>query len=423
MTTSRVYVHMQRPDNGEWVVVGRYTLTRPDAPGEAPAGVFRYAPSYLELGLNWVIDPINLPVLDDSTYIAQRYNGLIDVLRDITPDSWGKYVIRKEYGLGDNTHEFDYLIHTGNADRWGALTVSSRPRPSTAHIASPKMHKLRELLLELELMSSRKPAQYPAIRKSLVRTTSSGGARPKTTVQDGDAYWMVKPTIASDDFNTALYEHACMTFGRALGLNVSHTILHRPDGNTAVMVERFDRYQDRRFLVISGATLLSTEYPSSNDAMPGSNARWSYPLLAESLRSIGCPIEDLQELFLRMIFNALVGNDDDHPRNHAAIWNQQQRKWRLSKAFDIVPNMVAGSPKRLAMQLSRNRWDISSETILGDWQYFGFHTIDDARECMLHFLSRALQMSDSFYAYGLDEDESKLMIDRITSNAKAIGGF
>ena len=36
-----------------------------------------------------------------------------------------------------------------------------------------------------------------------------------------------------------------------------------------------------------------------------------------------------------MAYNALVGNGDDHPRNHGLI--QEGRGWRLSKAFDITP--------------------------------------------------------------------------------------
>jgi serine/threonine-protein kinase HipA len=368
-----------------------------------------------------VIDPIHLPVLDDAVYIAPRYQGLIDVLRDITPDSWGKVLIQREHGLGRHAHDFDYLLHTGNADRWGALAISAHATPSIAHISSPKLPKLKELLLELQLMASRQPAQYPAIRKSLIKTLSSGGARPKTTVQDGERYWLVKPTIASDDINTSLFEHACMRFGRSLGLNVSFTDLYQDQGTTAVMVERFDRIGERRFLVLSGATLLSTEYPSANDRDSGANARWSYPLLAESLRAIGCPLEDLKELFLRMVFNALLGNDDDHPRNHAAMWNQAQHSWRLSPAFDIVPNMNATT--RLSMQLSRHRFDISDEAILGDWQFFGFQTRDAARQCMLSFLGKAIENNQAFYDFGLSEMEAEFMTARVTSTAKAIAGF
>ncbi len=48
--------------------------------------------------------------------------------------------------------------------------------------------------------------------------------------------------------------------------------------------------------------------------------RWSYILLAEELRRVVKESNrDAPELFRRMVFNALISNIDDHPRNHAII--------------------------------------------------------------------------------------------------------
>lgn len=46
-----MYVYLQRPDNGQWVTVGRYKTGAPDE------GFFKYAPSYIEAGHTWAIDP------------------------------------------------------------------------------------------------------------------------------------------------------------------------------------------------------------------------------------------------------------------------------------------------------------------------------------------------------------------------------
>jgi serine/threonine-protein kinase HipA len=45
---------------------------------------------------------------------------------------------------------------------------------------------------------------------------------------------------------------------------------------------------------------------------------------------------DLQQLFRRAVFNLLVGNRDDHLRNHGFI--RLTSGWRLSPAFDLNPN-------------------------------------------------------------------------------------
>ena len=46
--------------------------------------------------------------------------------------------------------------------------------------------------------------------------------------------------------------------------------------------------------------------------------------------------EDLAQLFRRAVFNLLVGNRDDHLRNHGFV--PIPTGWRLSKAFDMNPN-------------------------------------------------------------------------------------
>lgn len=77
--------------------------------------------------------------------------------------------------------------------------------------------------------------------------------------------------------------------------------------------------------------------------------RWSYVLLAEALRRVVArPAEAAAELFRRMVFNALVSNTDDHPRNHAVI--AMDVDWALSPAYDLTPTTPVSLERRdLAM--------------------------------------------------------------------------
>jgi len=58
--------------------------------------------------------------------------------------------------------------------------------------------------------------------------------------------------------------------------------------------------------------------------------------LADIIRArFSNPQATLHELFARMVFNVLVGNTDDHARNHAAFWDGE---WlALTPAYDICP--------------------------------------------------------------------------------------
>ncbi|MEO7786435.1 MAG: HipA domain-containing protein, partial [Sphingomicrobium sp.] len=62
----------------------------------------------------------------------------------------------------------------------------------------------------------------------------------------------------------------------------------------------------------------------------------SYADLAEIIRfRFTEPTATLRELFARMTLNILVGNVDDHARNHAAFWDGTQLT--LTPAYDICP--------------------------------------------------------------------------------------
>ena len=77
----------------------------------------------------------------------------------------------------------------------------------------------------------------------------------------------------------------------------------------------------------------------------GDRAKWSYLLLADELRRRSAqPAQDLEELLRRMVFNALISNTDDHPRNHALIATTD--KWELSPVYDLTPNPLTSIEKR-----------------------------------------------------------------------------
>ena len=89
-------------------------------------------------------------------------------------------------------------------------------------------------------------------------------------------------------------------------------------GNCAAIDKRFDRSKtDGGYLrgrMVSALTLLRA------DDTHNTRDRWSYVLLAEELRRITAePQRHAHELFRRMVFNGLISNTDDHPRNHAAL--------------------------------------------------------------------------------------------------------
>jgi len=61
------------------------------------------------------------------------------------------------------------------------------------------------------------------------------------------------------------------------------------------------------------------------------------------------PQATLEELFKRLVFNVLVGNTDDHARNHSAFWDG--RDLSLTPAYDICPQLRTGQEASQAMDI------------------------------------------------------------------------
>ena len=77
----------------------------------------------------------------------------------------------------------------------------------------------------------------------------------------------------------------------------------------------------------------------------------SYEDLAEIVRrKFHNASQTLRELFARLTFNILVGNTDDHARNHAAFWDGELLS--LTPAYDICPQSRSGNEASQAMLIS-----------------------------------------------------------------------
>ena len=401
-----LYVYLQRPDNGEWVTVGRYLKT------SESVGTFRYAPSYVEAGHPWDLDPVNLRRIPDVDFAATRYYGLHDVLRDACPDSWGRSLIAKTQGIASNAPDIEFLVRSGNADRWGSIAVGTSKSPSVTHLGSPRMDQLDALLRELLAIAHNQPTINPALRKKLLESSSAGGARPKFTVRDKNQYWLVKPPIASDVVDIARLEHATLQLGRRVGLNTCETQLHPgKDGRSAVLIKRFDRSGPQRDMCVSAASLLQVSYPP---VTPNDAAGASYPRLAETLKVIGADESDRLELFDRMVFNAITGNDDDHARNHAVRYDVLQRKWRLTPAFDVVPNRH-DTPTHLAMQVCAGTSQICRENMISDYLKFGFGSAPECGARLDHIARRITEEMPNI-ATILPTEMVEMMTRRVNMN-------
>ncbi len=341
----RAYVYLQLPQSLEVVTAGLYEL---DVRQGVPTGSFVYNPAYLQRQDAVPLDPYELPLAPRRTQTV-KLRGIFGALRDASPDAWGRRIVDKHTGRTDLT-EIDYLLHSPE-DRAGALSFGRDKLPPALVRQFNQVIQLDALLAAAQQFMDDEAQDTPGVPAQWIELlqpgTSMGGARPKNVVEDGEGLWLAKFPDQGDKWSNARVEGAMLALAHECGLRVARHRIQSVAGKDVLLVQRFDRALTPdgylRHRMVSGLTALGAADSH------GDRAKWSYLLLADELRRRSArPNQDLEELYRRMVFNALISNTDDHPRNHALIATTD--RWELSPAYDLTPNSLTSQEKRdLAM--------------------------------------------------------------------------
>jgi serine/threonine-protein kinase HipA len=363
------YVWIWLPGEIEPIVAGRLYES-----GESPQRYFfTYGRSYLANPDAIPLSPFELP-LQRGTQEPRGMNIIPACLRDSAPDAWGRRVLENQYGE-TGLAEIDYFL-LSRSDRIGALDFQSSSSEYVAREFEPA--QMEQLLEAAEMVEKRQPLPEE-LKRALFRGTSVGGARPKALVEQDEKELIAKFSMSSDTYDIVKAEFVAMKLAEKCGLNVAPVSLQGSMNKDVLLVERFDRVmsgnnQARRHMLSALSLLLL-------DPMEARYA--SYLEFADLIRQRFVePQASLRELFARLCFNILIGNTDDHARNHAAFWDGKNLS--LAPAFDICPQSRAGGEVSQAMAIGGHRGNLS--------------TLDNARSVSQHFM--------------LSRDEASDLIDR-----------
>lgn len=131
-------------------------------------------------------------------------------------------------------------------------------------------------------------------------------------------------------------------------------------------------------------------------------------MLADQLRRWSeQPDTDRIELFRRIVFNAAVTNNDDHPRNHAVL--RTGRGWRLTPAYDLVPAPLVSLERRdLAMTVGTYGRTASIYNLISQCERFGL-SAEAAREEIERIVTTVRTGRDLFGACGVSGKDIEYM--------------
>ena len=371
------YVYLQLPGTTTVVTCGRFVGS---GDGRAPGvGRFVYGRRYRERADAVALDPYNLPLTSNPTETLE-FGGIFGALRDASPDAWGRRLIEANVGRPDLT-EVDYLLNAGQ-EHVGALTFGLGVEPPPPVRQFNRVLDLGELMAAADavLQQTATPESFDVAVTRLLDApgTTMGGARPKSVVTDNGRLWLAKFPHRADRWNMAVVEASMLRLARRCGIPTPDVRVVSVGERSVLLVDRFDRDHRRseaedyvRHRVLSAATVLSADDAGLD------RSRWSYLELADEVQRYSSdPRTDKADLFRRMIFNALICNTDDHPRNHALV--ARTSAFRLAPAYDLTPApRTASHDIHLAMRCGRAGTTARRQNLLSASDVFGL-TRDDA---------------------------------------------
>ncbi|GAB3468249.1 type II toxin-antitoxin system HipA family toxin [Massilia terrae] len=308
-------------------------------------GLFTYGKTYLQRRNAFSIDPRHLPLRGDEMQLPRQPDNTYGVLSDSGPNSWGTNLtarlLRKVHNpLPRNAVEwFLQSKHFGS----GCLAFVATPHSQLllgkvqvrSNDLSPRLFDALD-----DYLTDPDQALDAETVTLLVPGGDLGGVRPKTIVMHDGQEHIAKFSRPDDLYDVPAAEYATLRLAYMTGITVPNFELRSIGTRSVLLVERFDRTEDGGRIHYLSANSFLRPKPLSEDRREYQTS-FSYAAIAEALRTYSdTALEDAHELFRRMVLNIVVGNVDDHLRNHALLM-AKPGVLRLSPAFDICPQLEA----------------------------------------------------------------------------------
>ncbi|SKA70062.1 type II toxin-antitoxin system HipA family toxin [Desulfobaculum bizertense] len=340
--SKELYVHVDL--NGKAHFVGRLWI---HAGQHNESASFEYSKEWLSSPARFSLEP-SLK-LREGTFHTSLGKPLFGAFGDTTPDRWGRSLFKhfekqnaqKEERTPRQLHDSDFLLMVNDSTRQGALRFSdSKNGPFLAknqNVCIPPVTELKRLFTaSTHLLEKRDNSQN--IQDFVTAGGALGGARPKVSVIDTDGSLAIaKFPSPKDKWDVELWEYLAFQMAAKAGISTP-TVRRKKIGNKNILLlKRFDRNGKKRIPFLSAMSML--DY---SDGEQG-----SYLEIAEALKEYGADrLEDLKELWRRIVFNIMISNVDDHLRNHGFLYTGSAG-WRLSPLYDLEPTPEHEKPRVL----------------------------------------------------------------------------
>jgi serine/threonine-protein kinase HipA len=388
---------------------------------KAEVAVFEYEPSFLEQRLD--IAPLTMSIHSPRSQKQlpwagdkdRLYQGLPPMIADSLPDKWGNSLFKA--WLRDNnisTKKITPIEHLSfiGSRAMGALEYEPAQKLGNNVAFSVDVQNLYEFAKQVlnERESTVLNQKNSILWQDLIKISSSpGGKRPKAivalnkatgavisgqgTTPEGFQHYILKYDDNSA-YPFAKLEYVYYLMALEAKIMMMPSELRTYEGVTHFLTQRFDRVGNEK---IHTQTLAAMS-PASD----------SYEDIFAVTRRLNLPYEDSKQQYLRMIFNVITRNVDDHSKNFSFCMNRSGI-WRLSPAYDLTYSVDLAAPaysNRHSLTVNGKNEDITRE----DLEMIGLHNdIQDYKS----LIDTVINAAAKFENYAMDLGIDRKLIESI----------
>lgn len=320
---------------------------------------FEYDMEFKRQGLD--ISPIHMPIdSPENLYTFPSlskdvYYGLPGLLADALPDRFGTQVMHHWLvQRGKTAEQLSSVERLCMAARRSLGALEFEPDKHLGDNRSSLVF-IEDLIDQAytiwpDRTLQQQHRQAPDDLSDLIRVCSSvGGQRAKallainestgevrsgqTDAPDGFRHWLIKldgitNRVLHDPKNYGRIEYAYYLMAQQAGIHMSESTLLEENQRAHFLTLRFDRTDNGKKLHLQTLCGLAHLNPYDGEG-------WSYEDAFQVMRQLKLDYAAKRQLFLRMVFNVVAANFDDHTKNISFLMNEQGQ-WKLAPAYDLT---------------------------------------------------------------------------------------
>ena len=317
---------------------------------------FEYDEHFVGKGLE--PSPLMMPVKQGRIYSFGNLNrdvfyGLPGMLADSLPDTYGRALFDKWLSMVGRTsgNPIETLCFLGQRCM-GALEFEPTTGPVTTDMKieiDSLVEVAKEALSKKEEFGTNLDADRKAAIAEILRLgTSAGGQRAKAVIAynketgevrsgqvqapTGFDYYLIKLDGVSAEAgfketeNFGRLEFSFSLLAKECGIEMTECTLIEENGRAHFLTKRFDRVNGNKIHMQTLCGIAHYDFHLRR--------AYSYEQAFNVMRRLRLPYSQAEEMFLRMVFNVVIRNQDDHTKNISVLMDNVG-KWRLSPAYDL----------------------------------------------------------------------------------------